>query len=75
MTCPHCNAELTPEQVRSLRGQLHASLPRKRSGGKVWRKHRAGYSRCRCAKCNRRREIDLRGIETSVRKIDQAINR
>lgn len=26
-----------------------------RSGGKVWSKHRPGYSRCRCAPCNLRR--------------------
>ena len=56
MTCPRCNADLTPAEVRSLNGKLNASLIRKRSGPKVWRKHRAGYSRCRCKKCNARRE-------------------
>ncbi len=56
MTCPHCNAELTPAQIRSLQQQLNSSLVRNRSGGKVWRKHRAGYSRCRCEKCNASRK-------------------
>ncbi len=56
MTCPHCNAELTAAEIRSLNAQLNSSLIRKRSGGKVWRKHRAGYSRCRCARCNARRK-------------------
>ena len=56
MTCPHCNAELTADQIRSLNAKLNSSLVVKRSGGKVWRKHRAGYSRCRCARCNTRRK-------------------
>ena len=52
LPCPRCDADLTPAQVRSLQQQLNSSLVRNRSGGKVWRKHRADYSRCRCAKCN-----------------------
>ena len=54
ITCPHCNVKLTSEHVRSLWGQLTSALLRKRSGGKVWSKHRPGYSRCMCAKCNAR---------------------
>ena len=57
MTCPHCNEPLTPEHIRSLWGKLTSALRRKRSGGKVWRKHRPGYSRCMCAKCNQRRAV------------------
>lgn len=56
LDCPHCHADLTPAQIRTLQQQLNSSLVRKRSGGKVWRKHRAGYSRCRCARCNARRK-------------------
>ncbi len=55
MTCPRCHAALTPAEIRSLIAKLSSSLVVKRSGGKVWRKHRAGYSRCRCARCNARR--------------------
>lgn len=56
MTCPRCHAELTADEIRSLNAKLNSSLVVKRSGGKVWRKHRAGYSRCRCARCNERRK-------------------
>lgn len=56
MTCPHCSAPLTAAHIRTLWAQFTNALRRTRSGGKVWRKHRAGYSRCRCAKCNERRK-------------------
>ena len=59
MTCPRCDAELTPAEIRSLNAKLNSSLVVKRSGpgpGSLWRKHREDYSRCRCAKCNERRK-------------------
>ena len=56
MTCPHCHTKLTPEHIRSLWGKLTSTLRHKRSGGKVWRKHRPNYSRCRCAKCHQERK-------------------
>ncbi len=61
MTCPRCDAELTPDQIRSLNAKLNSSLVRKRSGGKVWSEHvvnadGSDYSRCRCEKCNARRK-------------------
>ncbi len=63
MTCPCCGAVLTPDQIRSLNAKLNSSLRVKRSGGKVWRKHRAGYSRCRCAKCNGRRAAAVKSVK------------
>ena len=62
LPCPRCNEGLTATEIRSLNAKLNSSLIVKRSGGKVWRKHLAGYSRCRCKKCNsaRARRIHLR---------------
>ncbi len=49
MQCPHCKKDLTPDQIRSLWGQLTASLRRK---------HGAGAGRPKkfrtCKKCGRR---------------------
>ncbi len=61
LPCPRCDEGLTPAEVRSLNAKLNSSLIRKRSGGKVWRKHvlnpdGSDYSRCRCKKCNAKRK-------------------
>lgn len=56
-----------PEALAALLGRvaeadLYSEIGRRRraklvhpSGGKVWSKHRPGYSRCRCRDCNVKR--------------------
>jgi hypothetical protein len=55
LECPHCQHELTDAEVKALWAARNGSLRKSYTGGVVWKKHNPNTSRCRCARCTKRR--------------------
>ena len=73
--CPHCDEELTEDQVRALWGEYARSKRKTLGGPKFWKKHskRAG-SRCRCPKCDQRRQDNAETSQAAAAKPSQPGN-
>jgi hypothetical protein len=55
-------ATIPDDVLRSERARRNNALRRTPRGGVVWAEHNPETKRCRCVKCNRKREIERRKL-------------